>query len=543
MLNEPTSGTSRRGFMGLMGALGAGAAIAGTLSACGSKEDTKAPASSAAGGAAAANEDGIITAGISYELGTNGFDPMTTTSALTVAANWHTMEGLYEILPSGDRDVYPALAKEDPKKVDDTTYEVTLRDGAVFHDGSAVTTDDVVFSFERVLDPANKSLYATFIAFLDSVTAKDETTVTVKTKYPFSLIAERLAVVKIVPKAAVEADPKAFDANPVGTGPYKMTDNSATSKEVVFERNPDYTGTRPAKAAKMVWKVMPDEATRTNGLTSKAIQAMDQVADLSVETLKASATVEAVQGFGLLFAMFNCGSAPFNELKNRQGFLYAIDMEKVIQTAYLGNAAPSTCFLQESHPAYKKAATQYAFDLEKAKSLFAETGLTEIRLLCTDHGWVKKATPIIKESLEAAGLTVNFEEKKSSDVYNTIDGKPEAYDAVIAPGDPSVFGADPDLLMRWWYAGDTWTDSRMHWKGSESYTKVQELLEKGAAATGDEQKKLWGETFDAIAENVPLYPLFHRKATTAFDDETLVDFKPISLTGLSFVDTGSTKAE
>ena len=52
---------------------------------------------------------------------------------------------------------------------------------------------------------------------------------------------------------------------------------------------------------------------------------------------------------------------------------------------------------------------------------------------------------------------MEFTEKKSADVYNTIDGKPAAYDVVIAPGDPSVFGNDPDLLMRWWYAGDTWT--------------------------------------------------------------------------------------
>ncbi|EPH03758.1 hypothetical protein HMPREF1531_01183 [Propionibacterium sp. oral taxon 192 str. F0372] len=540
MKNEPALDTSRRGFMGLVGAIGAASALAGTLSACGRKQDGGTAGATA--GAASANPEGTITAAISYELGTNGFDPMTTTSALTIAANWHVFEGLYEILPSGNREVYPALANGEPTKADDTTYEVTLREGAVFHDGTAVTADDVVFSFERVMNPDNKSLYRAFIPFIESVTAKDTTTVTIKLKYAFSLIAERLAVVKIVPKAVVMADPKAFDANPVGTGAWKMTDNSATSKQLVFERNADYTGERPAKAAKMIWKVMPDESTRTNGLTSKAVQVMDLVPDLSVETLKASATVESVQGFSLLFAMFNCGSAPFNELKNRQGFLYALDMNKIIQTAYLGNASPATSFLHESHPEYKRASTVYSFDLDKAKSLFAETGLTSIRLLCTDHGWVQKATPIIKECLEAAGLTVEFSQDKSAAVYNAIDGKPEAYDAVIAPGDPSVFGADPDLLMRWWYSGDTWTDSRMHWKGQDSWTKVQELLDKGAAASGAEQKSIWGELFDFISDNVPLYPLFHRKSTTAWDAGTLVNFKPISLTGLSFVDVGTSLA-
>ncbi|RXW31107.1 ABC transporter substrate-binding protein [Propioniciclava flava] len=531
--------TTRRGFLKLTGAIGAAAALAGSLSACGT---TPAQRTAAPGGAtASAKSDGTITAAISYELGTNGFDPMTTSAALTVAANWHTMEGLTEILPSGKRDVYAALAKELPVKVDDTTYEATLRDGAVFHNGSPVTTDDVVYSFERVLDPNNKSLYRQFIPFISSVTAKDDKTVTIKLSYPVSLVAERVAVVKIVPKAVASADAKAFDANPVGTGPYKMTDNSATSKEIKFERNEAYTGPRPALAKEMTWKIMPDDATRTNALTSKAVQAMDLVPDLSIGTLQQSATVAAEQGFSLLFAMFNMGAAPFNDVKNRQAFFYALDMPKMIQTAYLGNATPATSFVQETHPDYQKASTVYTYDAEKAKALLAETGLKSFRLLCTDHGWVKKITPLIKEALEAVGLSVDFTEKKSADVYNTIDGKPDAFDVVVAPGDPSVFGNDPDLLMRWWFAGDVWTDSRMHWKGSDSYNQMQTLLNDGLKQESAEQKATWGKAFNLLSDEIPLYPLFHRKTTSGYDKTTLVDFKPIALTGLDFLDTGSTK--
>ena len=123
----PSRVTSRRDMFKLAGAIGAAAAFAGTLSACGTSPSQR-------GSDAAANlKTPTIKAAISYELGTNGFDPMTTTSALTVAANWHTMEGLTEILPSGDRSVYAALGKELPKKIDDLTYEVVLRDGAFGH--------------------------------------------------------------------------------------------------------------------------------------------------------------------------------------------------------------------------------------------------------------------------------------------------------------------------------------------------------------------------------------------------------------------------
>ncbi len=533
-----TNPLHRRDLFKLAGTLGVAATLTATLSACGSPTPSAAPSTAPA---TPGKSGGTITAGISYELGTNGYDPMTTTSALTVAANWHTLEGLTELDPAAPREVYAALGAALPKQVDDTTWEVSLRSGAAFSDGKPVTIDDVVFSFERVLDPANKSLYASFLPFLDQVTKKDDTTVTFTTKYAFSLVPQRLAVVKIVPKAAVEADAKAFDLNPIGSGPYTMTDNGAGSQQVVFEKNDKYNGPRPALADKMTWQILPENATRTNALTSGTVQAIDAVPAADLATLAASRKVAAEQGFGLIFAMFNHGLAPMNDPLNRQGVMWALDYEQICKVGMSDLATPATSFVQKEHPSFKAAKMVYTKDTDKAKALFAETGLKEVRLLASDHGWFSAVRPIIKESLEAAGLTVHYEEKKSSDVYATIDGKVDAYDIVVAPGDPSVFGEDVDLLLRWWYAGDVWTDSRIHWKGSESYTQVQTLLDTAGAATGDAQLKAWHEVFDIVSEQLPLYPIFHRKSPTAWDGETLQGFKPIAVTGLRFLDTSSSK--
>lgn len=541
----------RRSLLKVAGAFSAAASISVGVAAC-SPADTTGPtpagtpsdgATSAAApttSAAAPSEDGTITAGISYELGTNGYDPMTTTAALTVAANWHTMEGLTEIHPA-TREVYAALGADLPTQVDDTTWEVTLRDGAVFHDGSPVTTDDVVFSFQRVLDPANTSLYASFLGFMDSVEAKDDTTVAFKTKYPFSLVPARLSVVKIVPQAAVEADVAAFDLNPIGTGAYKMTDNGAGSQQVTFERNDAYNGPYPARAAAMTWQILPDASTRTNAISSDTVQAIDSVPAADLATLAQSKSVAAEQGFGLVFIMFNLGLAPMDEVKNRQGVMYSLDYDRMTKVGMADLATPATSFLQKEHPSYQEASTVYTLDVEKAKALFAETGLTSVRVLASNHDFFAAVRPIIKESLEAAGLTVNYEEKQSADVYGTIDSDPNAFDIVVAPGDPSVFGDDADLLLRWWYTGDVWTDTRMHWKGQESHTKMQELLDQAVAASGDEQQELWGQAFDLASETLSMYPLFHRKTPTAFDAETLVDFDPIAVTGLSFVGVGTTE--
>lgn len=517
---------SRRDFFKLSGTIGLAAGLAASLGACGgggSKKKTK--------------TDGTITAGISYELGTNGYDPMTTTAALTIAANWHTLEGLTELDPK-TRECYAALGKGLPTKVDDTTYEVVLRDGAKFSDGTDVTIEDVVFSFERVLAPANKSTYAQFISFLDKVEKKDDKTLTIKTKFPYSLVAERISVVKIVPKAAVEKDAKAFDLMPVGTGPYKMTDNGAGSQKLVFERNDSYNGSKPAKVKTMTWQVLPDDTTRTNAMTSGTVQAIDAVPVANLSSIaKDPVKVAAEPGFSLLFAMFN--HERFSDPKARQAVMYALDYSKICQTGMGTLAEPAKCFVHAAHPAYKEAKTVYTYDVDKAKALLAEAGVTEINLLCSDHGWFAQARPIIKENLAALGVTVNYEEKKSADVYNLVDGGEGVWDVVVAPGDPSVFGNDADLLMRWWYATDIWAETRMHWKGTEGYTKVQEMLDEAVKLEKEAQIAKWQEVFDYLSAEVPLYPIFHRKSPTAFNSQTLVDFQPIALTGLSFVGVGS----
>lgn len=548
MITNSTGRTSRRGFLRASGAIAGAAGLVATIGACapddaGSGGGNGGSDGSDGGGAAAgdANPDGTIHAAISYELGTNGYDPMTTSAALTVAVNWHTLEGLTELHPA-TREVYPALAAELPE-TEETTIDITLREGAVFHDGSPVTAEDVVFSFERVLDPENASLYAGFIPFIESVEAADEQTVTLTLAHPTALLAERLSVVKIVPQAAVEADPEAFDANPVGTGPWVMTDNGAASSVVVFERFEDYTGPMEAQAAAMEWQIIPDASTRTNAMQSESVQAIDSVPYLSIDQLDSTHTVESVPGFGLLFAMFNnAEDNPFNDVRNRQAFLYAIDIDAVIDNGLSGEAEAPTSFLHADHPNHQEASTVYTMDQAKAEELFAETGLTSFRMMVTDHDWVQQVTPIIQESLTAVGVSVDFDQRQSADVYNTIDGDPSAFDVVVAPGDPSVFGDDPDLLMRWWYGNATWTDQRMNWEGTESYQQVQDLLDQGLQATDEaEQQEVWGQLFDLLSEEVPLYPLFHRRSPTAWNAETLVGFQPISLTGLSFVDVATTE--
>lgn len=520
--------------------LGIAAVLAGALAltACGGEADDDAGGTADADGSPAAGEvdpDAIIEAGISYSL-SGGFDPMTTSGAVTVAANWHTLEGLTELDPV-TREVHAALGAELPEQIDDTTWQVSLREGAVFHNGDPVTTDDVVFSFERVMDPANNSLYLSFIDFIDSVEAVDDTTVQINLAYPFSLTPERLSVVKIVPQAVVEADYEAFNALPTGTGPYVIT--SATPDDAItFERFEDYTGPRPALAAGMNWNLLSDAAARVTAMSSGTVHAIEDVPYIDVPALEGQADVESVQSFGLLFMMFNTELEPFDDVRVRQAFHYALDLESIIETGMLGNATAATSFLPQDHPNYHEAETVYTYDPERAQELLAEAGVDslDITLLTTDTGWVADVAPLIKEDLDAVGINTTLDIGQSGGQYTKVDNG--ELEVMVAPGDPSVFGNDPDLLMRWWFGDNVWPKDRFRWTDAPEYAELTSLLDDAVRAQGEEQQELWNQAFDLIAEEAVLYPLFHRQLPTAWNSDTLTGFAPVPLTGLSFLDVG-----
>ncbi|WP_427005001.1 ABC transporter substrate-binding protein [Pseudarthrobacter sp. H2] len=532
---------SRRSFLKLTGAMGAAAAFTASLAACGAPAPTT---TGAATNTAPINKDLIIEAGISYALST-GFDPLSSSGATPQAANLHVFEGLVELHPA-TRQPYNALAAADPKKVNDTTYQVTLRDGAKFHNGTPLMAEDVVFSFTRVMEPANKSLFSQFIPFIKDVKAVDAKTVEFSLNYAFPGFAPRISVVKIVPKALTNfplgSDQlKAFDAKPVGTGPYKLI-SAVKDDKIVFEANADYNGPMPALAKGMTWLLLSDAAARVTAMQSGRVQAIEDVPYLDIDGLKSKATVESVQSFGMLFLMFNCAKAPFDNKKVRQALHYGLDKDSIIKKALFGNAKAASSYFQEGHPDYVKAKNVYGYDPKKAEDLLKEAGITslEFELLTTDTAWVKDVAPLMLESWnKIPGVKVTLKNLQSGALYSDRVGKAD-FSVVAAPGDPSVFGNDADLLLSWFYAGDTWMKGRAYWADTPERARLVELMAKAGQSTQADAKKLTGDIVDLVSEELPLYPIFHRQLPSAWDAKKLSGFKPLPTTGVSFIGVGRT---
>lgn len=495
------------------------------LSACGggnsAPETPEGSAPAAEGGVS-----GTLNMGAAYE--TTNYDPSTTSSALAMGTNWHVMEGLYEF-DMATYEVYPALAEAEPTKVSDTEYEVTLRPDAKFSDGTDVTTADYLESWARTTDAT--SIYQQFFTMVDTVEAKDDSTLTFKLKYPFANLAARLVDVKVIPASSTQED---MTAKPLGTGPYKYETISDTAVEVV--PNEYYNGSNPATVEKIHWDILKDDSARLSAALGGTIDVMEAVpSQLKGQLEGAGWRLNEVPGYNNAFLMFNTSKAPFDKPEVRQAFHKAIDRQKLVDQVLQGDAKVATSFLPEVNPAYKKAETQFDFDTDAASAAFKDAGLTEVTLITTDHPWIANLTPQIKQDLEAAGLKVNIQSMASSDLYaNYADVEGADYDVALAPGDPSVFGQDPGIIIDWWYGDNVWTQQRTFLQKSdpEGFQQLRDLVSEASQLEGDEAKAKWGEAQDLIAEKAPLFPLFHRTIITGVNEQKVSNFEGIGTTGL-----------
>lgn len=530
-----SNGITRRSFLGTAGVTAAGLFLVG----CGASGNA---GGSADTGSAGTEGGGTITAGAAYS--TQNYDPSSTSSALSLGTNWHVVEGLYGIDPH-DYSTFDELASGDPTKVDDTTFEIKLRDGAKFSNGNAVTAKDVAYSFKQ--STAKGNIYISMLAPIASIDAKDGTTVTVKTTIPnFSLLKERLAIVRVVPDGATKDD---MTKKPVGSGPWMY--DSISDSDVVLVPNPNYNGDHKAKDEKIHYSVLKDATARLTAQQEGTTLVMEAAGADAVDQLKgAGCNVDTVQGFGTRFMMFDVAKKPWDNVKVRQAVMYALNYDQMISNAFNGMASAPSCYLPETFANYHKASTVYSYDPDKAKSLLQEAGVTPgaIELRTTDSDEVKAMATQVKNDLDAIGFTTTIKTDTSPATYAAIDQGGNVFDLLLAPGDPSCFGADPDLLLNWFYGDNSWMQKRCPWNTTDEWKQLHALMEKALAQSGSDQQDTWNECFDLLADNVPLYPVLQVKTSTAYwgdtatsDGTSIKNFKGIGTTGMDFIDAYTSK--
>ncbi|MEU3981182.1 ABC transporter substrate-binding protein [Streptomyces sp. NPDC026672] len=526
----------RRSFLKCTGALGAAAALSSSLAACSSG-----PESTNDTGGGGTGRDRTLTAVIGY--GNDGsWDPTQTASAFCMAANNHIYEGLLDTDPIS-RAPYPALATRLPADPNATTWRFTLRAGATFHDGKPVTADDVVFVFDRILDPGTQTLAKGFFAsWLKEVRKVDAQNVELVLKFPFPEGVSRLTLAKIMPKH-VFSQPGAWDdaikGKAIGSGPYRQTAHHPKSN-TTFEAFATYNGPRRPAFKRMNWLTIVDAAPRVAKISgaSAGAQIADNIPYANIPRLeKGGLSVAGGAGMNNLFLMFNTRHKPFDDVRVRQALHYAIDTGKMVEVALKGHGKPSSSFLDEGNPGYRRAKTVYDHDPDKAKALLKAAGVSglEVEILAVNVSWIVDCLPTIKASWDAIGVETTLAPQETTAVFTKMDQKRD-YQVVAAASNPNQFGVDADLIMHYNYGPTNLWMQYTRWADDPVAGALFRDMDRATREPDPARKKAMVQDYiDVVAEQAVLYPVVHNELMTAWDPRRLTGIRAQPYPGINLL--------
>lgn len=295
--------------------------------------------------------------------------------------NWPIFNGLVRY--GADLELEPDLAAELPSVSEDgRAVTVRIRDGVVFHDGQPLTAEDVVFTWQALMDPALPTELRDYFGLrelLSGVRAIDERTVEFALTWPDASFLHKLYL-GIVPKHVLEGQDLTgeFNRRPIGTGPYVFREWSSGSR-LVLEANGQYFRETPA-IARLVFTFVPDENARVAQLQAGTIDAAGLPPRLA-ETFRGD---DRFTVFDVPSADARVAILPFEERRLadprvRRAFSHAIDREAIVRGVLAGSGAPAF------GPYIKDLeAPAVAHDPERARALLREAGW-ELR----DGQWVQ----------------------------------------------------------------------------------------------------------------------------------------------------------
>src|SRR5215471_18221207 len=265
------------------------------------------------------------------------------------------------------------------KSLDDTTWEVKLRSGVKFHDGTPFSAKDVKATFDRVLNPENKLTARGNHVKIKSVEVVDDHTVRFKTDGPYPLFVERLtAQVMQSEKVMKEKGHEWMQENPVGTGPYKLV-RWQKKQEHLFMRNEDYWGAKPAFKYVRV-RIIPEQATQIAELISGGVDIIKAVPPDQMDVINKSGEARSSISPILRTAMLQLdqagrsGANPFQDRRVRLAANLAVDVDSIIKHVLNGLGDRVATTVNPMAFGFDPGLKPYKQDLDQAKKLLAEAG-------------------------------------------------------------------------------------------------------------------------------------------------------------------------
>ena len=430
-----------------------------------------------------------------------------------------SFNGLVDYDPQGN--IIPGLAATWKISPDSLTYTFQLRPDVKWHDGKALTAEDVRFTFEKILDPKVGSRLNLYFQAVKEVQVPGPHTVVFKLKEPDPVFLANLWS-GILPKHIWEKEDFAksqYNVIPVGSGPWKVKE-WVRGDHMTFEANPDYFQGKPY-LDRIIVKVIPDATVAFAALEKGDVDYLPfkgvvggppyQLVDRLKQSPNLEVNVYEVSSMQRLF--FRNDKPPFNNAKVRQAIAHAINRRFIIQKLLFGYGQIAH---SEVPPAMKEAynpkVPQYEYDVAKANQLLDEAGLRRgadgVRFKTRIYGTPGVRAILseaLKEQLKAVGIGTDIVINEWTTYYNairqtrTVDGVFTIFSLPTIP--------DP-----------TTEAPRYHSKeirpGGFNYLfysnpRVDAIIEEAQRTLDRERRvRLFQEYQDILARDVPMIPLY-----------------------------------
>jgi peptide/nickel transport system substrate-binding protein len=452
---------SRRGFM--EGALALGMTVPAALSM------------SNAVMAATPKRGGRLRQGFSAGYTTESLDALKNPgSVVEISNNWCWGNNLTEVMPDGS--IAPELAESIESSPDAKTWMFKLRKGIEFHNGKALTQDDVINSINRHRGEDSASAAKSLFKPVKDIRKDGDDTVVIELEgpnadFPFVLADYRLIIM------ASDADGKVDIESGNGTGPYSVVDFKP-GERAFFKRNPNYFKSDRAHFDEVEHLVLVDPAARQNALRTGDVDVIDNVDPKTAHLLARSPglRVQEVTGMQHRTMVMRLDTEPFGNFDLRMALKLSVKRQEMIDKIEGGHGVVGNDHhISPSQQYFNTELPQREYDPDKAKFHLKKAGMegVELELIASPAALdgAADAALLLKASAEPAGININVKRVPSDGFWSDVWNK---------PGNgwtTSYWGGRPTndwMFTTCCVAGSAWNDTA--WKNTEAANRFNELV-------------------------------------------------------------------
>lgn len=487
------------------------------LIGCGTKSATKAP------------EPGekILTIAASVDPGTG--DVQLTTEEYLIPLNIY--DRLVEAITTepGKSELVPGLAEKWEISPDGKVYTFHIRKGVKFHNGEELKADDVLYTFDRMLDPKTKALNTDILDMIDGAKERmegqvdstrgmkviEDYTIEITLVEPFAPFIACLSTPagSIYNRKATEAAGLDFGIKPeltIGTGPFMLT-GWTYNDQVILSVNPDYFRGQP-DIDKIVTKIIPDAETQRMMFEKGELDVFDcdnarSQIPYFLESEKWKDHIVSGPRVGTYYYHINQAIKPFEDVRVRRAVQHAIDRQLLLETLYYGTGTIAKGIMAPGLAGYNPDLSGFPYDKEKAKALLAEAGYPdgfEMQISqIVDSPSTLKINEAVQAMLAEIGIKVEILQMDEAAWFGTRrEGKLPMYHT-----NWSADFNDPDNFIYTFFA----TKNSVARSFNYGNKQVQAELERARTMIVPEERyALYRELEETIVyEDAAWIPLFH----------------------------------